>query len=218
MSRNFSQVVVIDFEYETEGGEYELKLGDLPQPLCMVAYILDEHLHHRQTIKLWRHDLLATKYPPFDVGPDTVVVAYSAWAEMTCLLQLGWQFPLHVLDLHTAYLAASNILLPHNPDETRKKPRKRLADACRAYGIEGWERIDKGTIAEDIGQGRWQKYGRDVVTDYCEEDVRNTTKLLRAMLQGHSRFSRMISPACCTGRITAPKRSHWFKPAECRSI
>ena len=191
MSRNFSQVVVIDFEYETEGGEYELKLGDLPQPLCMVAYILDEHLHHRQTIKLWRHDLLATKYPPFDVGPDTVVVAYSAWAEMTCLLQLGWQFPLHVLDLHTAYLAASNILLPHNPDETRKKPRKRLADACRAYGIEGWERIDKGTIAEDIGQGRWQKYGRDVVTDYCEEDVRNTTKLLRAMLQGHPRFSRI---------------------------
>ena len=25
----------------------------------------------------------------------------------------------------------------------RKKPRKRLSDACRAYGIEGWERIDK---------------------------------------------------------------------------
>ena len=193
MSKNFSQIVVIDFEYETEGGEYGLKLGDLPRPLCMVAYVLDEHLHHIRTIKMWRHELL-TGCPPFDVGPDTVVVAYSAWAEMTCFLQLGWQFPTHIFDLHTAYLATSNILLPHNPDETRKKPRKRLADACRAYGIEGWENIDKGVIAEDIGQGRWQKHGRDAVTDYCEEDVRNSVKLLRAMLQGHPRFSRINIP------------------------
>lgn len=194
MSKNFSQVVVIDFEYETEGGEYELKPGDLPQPLCMVAYILDEHLHHQRTIKLWRDELLAAKQPPFDVGLDTVVVAYSAWAEMTCFRQLGWQFPVHVLDLHTAYLAASNILLPHSPDEVRKKPRKRLADACRAYGIEGWENIDKGTIAEDIGQGRWHKYGRDGTTDYCEEDTRNTTKLLRAILQGRPRFPPIDVP------------------------
>ena len=51
-----------------------------------------------------------------------------------------------------AYLAASNVLLPHNPDEVRKRQRKRLSDACRAYGIEGWERIDKETIATDIGR------------------------------------------------------------------
>ena len=38
----------------------------------------------------------------------------------------------------TCTLAASNILLPHCPEEVRKKPRKRLPDACRAYGIEGW--------------------------------------------------------------------------------
>ena len=57
---------------------------------------------------------------------------------MTCFTVLGWQLPVHVYDLHTAYLAASNILLPHNPDEKRKKERKRLPDACRAYGIEGW--------------------------------------------------------------------------------
>jgi hypothetical protein len=37
--------------------------------------------------------------PPFVVGPDTVVVAYSAWAEMQCFMQLGWALPEHVLDL-----------------------------------------------------------------------------------------------------------------------
>ena len=185
MSGRFPRSVVIDFEYEVEGGEYNLKPGDLPVPLCMVAYLLDENLQHVQTITLWREQLLVAKVPPFSVDTNTAVIAYSAWAEMTCFHVLHWQFPVHVLDLHTAYLAVSNILLPHSPDEERRKPRKRLADACRAYGIEGWEHIDKQTIAEDIGQGRWQKYGRVIVLHYCEEDVRRTVELLRAMLRGY---------------------------------
>ena len=102
---------------------------------------------------------------------------------MTCFIVLGWRFPVHIFDQHTAYLAASNVLLPYNPDEVRKKPRKRLPDACRAYGIEGWEHIDKDTIAEAIGDGHWREYGRERVFDYCEEDVRMSVRLLRAQLQ-----------------------------------
>ena len=127
----------------------------------MVAYVLDEHLRHVRTIRLWRGEF-GTR-PPFDTGPDTLVVAYAAWAELTCFQVLGWPFPAHVFDLHAAYLATSNILLPYNPDETRNKPRKGLSDACCAYGIDGWEAIDKPTVARDIGEGRWQKYGKDGV-------------------------------------------------------
>ena len=129
MSEFFREVVVCDFEYEIED-------GNLPNPLCMVAHVLDENLRHVRTVRLWRDDFDTA--PPFDTGDDTLFVAYSAWAEMTCFKVLGWQFPVHICDLHTAYLAASNILLPHCPEEVRKKPRKRLPDACRAYGIEGW--------------------------------------------------------------------------------
>ena len=175
MSENFREVVVCDFEYEVTP-------GDLPNVLCMVAYILDENLRHVRTIRLWRGDFGTA--PPFDTGPDALFVAYSAWAEMTCFEVLGWKFPVHVFDLHTAYLAASNVLLPHNPGEVKNKPRKRLADACRAYGIEGWEQIDKETIAKDIGDGRWSHYGREQVFTYCEEDVRMSVQLLRAQLQG----------------------------------
>src|SRR5215475_6079436 len=57
--------------------------------------------------------------PPFDVGSNTLFVAYTAWAEMTCFMTLGWKFPTHIFDLHTAYLAASNILLPYDPDEEK---------------------------------------------------------------------------------------------------
>jgi hypothetical protein len=184
--KNFGTIVVADFEYELEGGDYNLHAGDLPTPLCMVAYVLDEHLRHVRTVRMWRDELMAATHPPFDIGDNSVFAAYAAQAELTCFKALphSWPFPIHVFDLHTAYLSVSNILLPYNPDEKRNRPRKRLSDACRAYGIEGWENIDKGEIAKDIGEGRWRKHGRETVFRYCEEDVRMTARLLRAMLRG----------------------------------
>ena len=125
----------------------------------MVAYVLDENLRHVRTVRLWRGDFGSA--PPFDIGPDTLVRRLQRVGGDDLLHVLGWKFPEHIFDQHTAYLAASNILLPYNPDEVRKKPRKRLSDACRAYGIEGWENIDKETIAKDIGEGRWREYGRE---------------------------------------------------------
>jgi DNA polymerase-1 len=175
VSSNFGRIIVADFEYEVRDGE-------LPNVLCMVAYELDEHLQFVRTIKLWLDDFGAA--PPFDIGNDTLFVAYSAWAEMTCFMALGWKFPVHIFDQHTAYLAASNILLPHNPNEVRKKQSKRLPDACRDYGICGWENIDKDMIAKDIGEGRWQVHGRERVLEYCEADVRASTLLLREQLRG----------------------------------
>jgi DNA polymerase I len=192
MTDHFGRIVVVDFEYEVAD-------GDLPNVLCMVAHVLDEHLERTHPIRLWRGEF--GKAPPFDIGPDTLFVAYSAWAEMTCFKVLGWEFPTHIFDQHTAYLAASNVLLPYDPDTVRSKPRKRLPDACRAYGIEGWERIDKDAIAKDIGDGRWHKYGKEAVLDYCEEDVRMSTLLLRAQLRG-----RPGLPSADTERVL-----HWSK-------
>jgi DNA polymerase-1 len=191
VSGNFAAVVVCDFEYEVGDGE-------LPDPLCMVAHVLNENLEHIDTIKVWRGEF--GKQPPFDIGPDTLFVAYSAWAEMTCFKVLGWAFPTYIFDQHTAYLAASNLLLPHNPDEKRAKPRKRLPDACRAYGLDGWENMDKGDIAKSIGEGTWrEKYSPSDVMDYCEEDVRMEVALLRAQLRGHGRWLEPADPELVIG-------------------
>ena len=196
MKGNFASVVIGDFEYEIAD-------GDLPNVLCMVAYVLDENLRHVRTVRIWRGDFGLT--PPFDIGPDGLFVAYSAWAEMTCFMVLGWRFPAHIFDLHTAYLAASNILRPHDPDERYNKPRKRLSDACRAYGIEGWERIDKEEIAKAIAEGRWREYGRERVFEYCEEDVRMSVLLLRAQLrQRCNQYGHTLLPAADVERVL-----HW---------
>src|SRR5262249_1349982 len=112
----------------------------------------------------------------------------------------GWQFPKYIFDQHTAYLAASNVLLPYNPNEVRHKPRKRLSDACRAYGIEGWEQIDKESISERIGNGTWpQYYSPQDVVNYCAEDVHNEVRLLRAQLRGRGK----LLPA------DVPRVLHW---------
>jgi len=108
MGDNFSQIVVVDFEYEVAP-------GGLPNVLCMVAIVLDGNFQYVSTIRMWRGEF--GRAPPFDIGPDTLIVAYSAWAEMTCFKVLGWNFPTYIYDQHTAFLARTNLLLPYNPDE-----------------------------------------------------------------------------------------------------
>jgi hypothetical protein len=196
VNKHFTTINVVDFEYEIEA-------GGLPRVLCMVVWVLNENLQQVHAIRMWRGEFGSTA--PFDIGPDTLFVAYSAWAEMTCFIVLGWPFPIHVFDLHTAYLAASNILLPHGPDEVRKRPRKGLSDACRAYGIDGWENIDKPVIAKAIAEGRWREYGKQAVLDYCEEDVKNSVKLLRAQLRCYcDQSGRTLLPAA-----DVPHVLHW---------
>jgi DNA polymerase I len=77
--------------------------------------------------------------------------------------------------------------------------------ADRAGTPRGWERIDKGTIAADIGEGRWRDHGRDRVLAYCEEDVRASTQLLRAQLRCQlDGCGRVMLPAADVERVL-----HW---------
>jgi hypothetical protein len=175
---NFSTVVVCDFEYTAE-------VGELPDPLCLVAMVLGENLEHVHTYRLWRGEFGSA--PPFDIGPNSLFVAYAAApAELACFLKLGWGFPAHIFDSHTAYLAASNILRRHD-DEKKREP-KGLEAACHAYCLDGWEGIDKNAIRTAVGEGRWREYGKEAVLAYCEEDVRMSVRLLREQLRGNGRF------------------------------
>jgi hypothetical protein len=205
----FTQTVVCDFEYEVTD-------GDLPNVLCMVAYVLDENRQHVRTIRLWRGEF--GRVPPFDTGPDTLFVAYSAWADLTCFMALDWRFPEHVFDLHTAYLAATNILLPYDPDAIRKKQSKRLPDACRSYGVEGWENIDKGTIAKDIGEGRWHIYGLGVCTSIVRRTFALPHTCLNACWRAARYYRHQTSISCCIGAITARRPLRKYRRGECRSI
>ena len=53
-----------------------------------------EHFTGR-VIRLWRDELLRLRHAPFDVGPDVLVLAYVAQAEMACFRALGWPLPMN---------------------------------------------------------------------------------------------------------------------------
>ena len=194
--QHFRRIVVLDFEYEIED-------GGLPHVLCLVAYILDGNCQHIETVRRWRGEFGTS--PPFDIGDDTLIVGYSLWAEMTCFMELGWRFPKHVYDLHTAYLSVCNILLPYNPDEVRKKQRKRLSDACRAYSIEGWERIDKPGIASATA------VGANMAARRCCNIARRTRATRQSCCAASSPVTniarRSIQNSLCAGVIIPPRRS-----------
>ena len=215
MSKTFATINIVDFEYEIE-------VGGLPRVLCMIVYVLNENLQHVRTIRMWRGEFGST--PPFDVGHDTLFVAYSAWAEMTCFIVLGWPFPVHVFDLHTAYLAASNILRPYNPDEVRTRtaqgplrrlPRlwdRRLGEHRQTLDRQSHRRRPLARVRQR-GCSRLLRRGRE---ELDEAVARTATALLRPMWpHAMARRRRVACPAMVElqreGGRTASKR------AACRS-
>jgi hypothetical protein len=113
-------------------------------------HILDENLRLVGIIRMWREELEAAKTFPFDIGPSTLFVAYSAWAEMTCFIAQKWPCPRHIFDLHTAYLATSNILLPFDPTEDDK--RKKAPFQVRSATVQ--HRRHGGVNGRGKGQGQ----------------------------------------------------------------
>jgi hypothetical protein len=179
MSR-FRRLIFGDFEYGSPP-------GDLPKPLAFCAYVLEGDFKRVRVIHQWRDEFGSR--PPFDTSSDTLFISYSAWAEMLCFKVLCWPFPAHIFDQHTAYLAASNRLLPRARDEERVREPKNFEAACRAYGLDdGWQGMNKDIISKAIGDDTWREKGispQDIRT-YVEEDVRMSVQLFQAQLKGYS--------------------------------
>ena len=90
-----------------------------------------------RTIRVWADELAAMPAPPFSTGPDALLVAYYASAEMGCYLALGWSPPARLLDLYAEFRCLTN---------GRDVPcGNGLLGALSAFGLDG---ID---AAEDFG-------------------------------------------------------------------
>ena len=48
---------------------------------------------------------------PFDIGPQSLFVAYYVPAEMGCFIPLGWPMPQYVLDLYVEHRVETNGLI-----------------------------------------------------------------------------------------------------------
>ena len=159
----FKNIFAVDFEYRAPPGER-------PWPVCMVV---KELLSGREQ-RYWRDELLAMHAAPFDVGPDSLVVAYSAGAELGCFLALGWPPPANVLDLYAEHRVETNGRdLPCGNGMLG-------ALACRGLAhIDGGEKEAMRRLVMD--RLEWSEPEKSEIVDYCASDVDGLIALLHVM-------------------------------------
>ena len=173
----FKSVWAADFEFIQPDGE-------LPQfVVCLVAH----ELLSGKRIQLW-HDQF-DRNPPYSTAADSLFVAYSAHAELSCHLALGWPFPQRILDLYVEFKLATNT----TPRDPRYKSAK-LPDALTFYGLDGVSVGEKDSWRDLIRSGGpWSSEERKGILDYCESDVVAANDLLRVMMaRRHIDFPRAL--------------------------
>ena len=166
----FARVILEDFEFVSVPGER-------PDVVCGVFHDLDTGQTIRlggQTAQLARDQL--TDRPPYDIGPDTLVVCFVANAEMACHLSLGWPIPKNILDLSPEFKCHVN---------GKGIPRKNqgLIGALQYFGLSSIAPKRKDAMRERIMKG-WPFTAEELkqILDYCAEDVEMLRLLLFKLL------------------------------------
>jgi len=101
MFSQFNEISCLDFEYSATG-------GDNPNPVCMVA----REYRTGRLLRFWRDELVRMTSAPFDVGRNSLTVAYFASADLGCFLSLGWSLPKYVMDPYAEFSCITNGIKP----------------------------------------------------------------------------------------------------------
>ncbi len=164
----FREIWSVDFEYRHPDGEHVV-------PICMVATELVGGRH----IRMWRDELLALDRAPFDVGAESLFVAYAANAELGCFAELGWPFPVNVLDLFAEFRVITNRDFKIRP----LKAGDGLLGALMYFGCSGIDADHKDAMRNLIlSKTDYTHLERQQILEYCDSDVVAAAELLPRML------------------------------------
>ena len=159
----FAEVWLIDFEFTAPDGE-------TPRPVCLVAH----EVRSNRRLRVWEDELRAMKQPPFSVGPESLVAAYYASAEIGCFLTLGWTLPTNVLDLFVEFRSLTNGCATHCGNG--------LLGALAWFGLSAIEAAEKDSMRNlAMRGGPWTALERQNLLDYCASDVDGLARLLPVM-------------------------------------
>lgn len=160
----FESVWLIDFEFSAPPGER-------PTVVCLVA----RDFHSNRIIRIGFNEINGMEHPPFDLGEQSLFVAYFSSAEWNCFRALGWPIPVRVLDLWCEF---RNLLNGSKPPAGWG-----LLGCLTFHGLDSIDACEKSEMRELAIRGG--PYTCDEILsllDYCQSDVDALAKLLPVML------------------------------------
>jgi len=174
-------VYVADAEFVAEPGE-------MVDPVSWSIYDV-----RQDTMSVYsREEVLSWRFLPFDTGPESVVVTFSARAESNFLERLGLGSFRWWIDLQAEDRALNNVILGKGDLMRIRKKRPTLAGAnlyrnlinvCRSHGITDADVDEKETVRQIIMDRVWE-HDSSVwprILKYNASDVKLTWRLFQAM-------------------------------------
>jgi hypothetical protein len=159
----FEQIWCVDFEFISKPGEH-------PDVLCLCAL----ELRSGQSFKMWENQFGAA--PPYRIDDGAAFVCFSAMAECTCHLALGWTLPKNVIDLSPMFRCHINGRVPPAAG-------KGLVGALSHFGLDSVGEKYKEAMRTRILAGRpYSQEERGRILTYCFSDVINLGPLLEKLL------------------------------------
>jgi hypothetical protein len=163
----YRSIQSVDFEYISNPG------GN-PTPVCMVAH----DLISGKILRVWLHrdeEGEITPSCPISVGYDTLYLTFSAGAEVSCHITLGWPIPERLVDTLAEFRVITNgIPGLENPN---------ILTACKFFGVgtsttEEYKKMMRDRI---LAGPPYSAAERKEIMDYCQEDVRIQSELYLKM-------------------------------------
>ena len=158
----FSSIWVCDFEYRARKGN----------PVEPHTAVFVEARTGRQ-IRLHGHELIGRKDAPIPSDDSSLLVCFSALAEMGSYAALGWKCPERVLDLYAEACVELNAVQGH--------PSLHLV--CQLHGVDILNMPEKQEMRElAMRGGTYSTSEAEALLTYCARDVQATVAVLEPML------------------------------------
>jgi DNA polymerase-1 len=184
------EIWIADSEFHSEFSAPESHLmdgqGGRPVPVCFVFFNPITGEVREQFYR--KGDPIPE--PPISLGADTLLIAFTAIAELLTMLALWGRMSTRVLDLAIEWVHINN-------EDTRLKDLKKearnakgseelsplgLLGVCALHGIASRGQAHKDEMRNLILTGKkWTPEEERQILDYCAEDVEDTARLLAAM-------------------------------------
>ena len=179
----YERILSIDFEFYGADGEN-------PTVVCLVVKDIKSGL----TQRYWQTELLRMREAPFDIGSNTLVLAYFASAEMQCFKTLKWEMPQNLIDPFAEFRRLTNGAEPPYGNG--------LVGALKYFGLDHFVPDAKEKMRALILEGGpWTDFEQENILDYCEEDVVGQEALFEALLE-HEKWSfNLLGQALMRGRF-----------------